>query len=96
METDGPSAGTQDEFKETILPSIKPLFAVKDPPQTMLSLLDSLKMLHDKCNAVTFREGMPDLSAFDSIGAVLIMRTLCMQRSCLWYTTRWTAKSSSA
>ena len=37
----------------------------------MLSLLDSLKMLHDKCNAVTFREGMPDWSAFDSICAVL-------------------------
>ena len=55
--TDHNHTWAQDEFKETILPSIKPLFAVKDPPQTMLSLLDSLKMLHDKCNAVTFREG---------------------------------------
>jgi len=46
----------KDEFSESILPAIKPLFAMKDPPQAMLALLDNLTLFHKKCNATVFRE----------------------------------------
>jgi hypothetical protein len=45
----------KDEFSESILPAIKPLFAMKDPPQAMLALLDNLTLFHKKCNATVFR-----------------------------------------
>jgi SCY1-like protein 2 len=47
------------QFGSLVLPSLKPLFAVKEPPQNMLTLLDNLGMLQDKTDAAAFRERAP-------------------------------------
>ncbi|KAI6019640.1 kinase-like domain-containing protein [Pisolithus orientalis] len=44
------------QFAQLVLPSLKPLFTVKDPPQNMLTLLDNLDMLQSKTEKVVFRE----------------------------------------
>ncbi|KAL0947336.1 hypothetical protein HGRIS_013455 [Hohenbuehelia grisea] len=44
------------QFASMVLPSLKPLFAIKEPPQNMLTLLDNLKMLQSKTDKTTFRE----------------------------------------
>lgn len=44
------------QFASTVLPSLKPLFAIKEPPQNMLTLLDNLKMLQSKTEKNVFRE----------------------------------------
>ncbi|KIM49037.1 hypothetical protein M413DRAFT_6260 [Hebeloma cylindrosporum] len=36
------------QFATTVLPSLKPLFSIREPPQNMLTLLDNLTMLQDK------------------------------------------------
>ncbi len=47
------------QFAALVLPSLKPLFAIKEPPQNMLTLLDNLQMLQDKTEKPVFRERMP-------------------------------------
>ena len=44
------------QFAITVLPSLKPHFAVREPPQNMLTLLDNLTMLQDKTDKNVFRE----------------------------------------
>ncbi|CDO70745.1 hypothetical protein BN946_scf184798.g60 [Trametes cinnabarina] len=44
------------QFASLVLPSLKPLFAIKEPPQNMLTLLDNLQMLQDKTEKPVFRE----------------------------------------
>lgn len=44
------------QFGGLVLPSLKPLFVVKDPPQNMLTLLENLTMLQNKTEKNTFRE----------------------------------------
>jgi SCY1-like protein 2 len=44
------------QFASMVLPSLKPLFVVKEPPQNMLTLLDNLVMLQNKTEKNTFRE----------------------------------------
>jgi SCY1-like protein 2 len=44
------------QFASLVLPSLKPLFVVKEPPQNMLTLLENLTMLQNKTDKTTFRE----------------------------------------
>lgn len=44
------------QFASLVLPSLKPLFAVKEPPQNMLTLLDNLDMLQSKTEKNIFQE----------------------------------------
>ena len=44
------------QFAGLVLPSLKPLFAVKDPPQNMLTLLENLGTLQEKTEKNVFRE----------------------------------------
>ena len=46
------------QFAALVLPSLKPLFAIKEPPQNMLTLLDNLQMLQEKTEKPVFRERM--------------------------------------
>lgn len=46
------------QFASMVLPSLKPLFAIKEPPQNMLTLLDNLQMLQAKTEKPVFRERM--------------------------------------
>lgn len=48
---------TAEQFQTLVLPSLKPIFAVKDPPQNMLVLLENLSKLQEKTSKKTFREG---------------------------------------
>lgn len=50
------NALTPSQFATTVLPSLKPLFAIKEPPQNMLTLLDNLSMLQGKTDKGVFRE----------------------------------------
>lgn len=44
------------QFASLVLPSLKPLFTIKEPPQNMLTLLDNLSMLQSKTEKNVFRE----------------------------------------
>jgi len=44
------------QFAQLILPSLKPLFTIKDPPQNMLTLLDNIELLQEKTEKTVFRE----------------------------------------
>ncbi|KAG6869068.1 hypothetical protein C0993_003388 [Termitomyces sp. T159_Od127] len=44
------------QFASAVLPSLKPLFSIKEPPQNMLTLLDNLGMLQSKTEKHVFRE----------------------------------------
>lgn len=44
------------QFASLVLPSLKPLFAIKEPPQNMLTLLDNLILLQEKTDKAVFRE----------------------------------------
>jgi SCY1-like protein 2 len=44
------------QFASLVLPSLKPLFAIKEPPQNMLTLLDNLHTLQEKTDNAVFRE----------------------------------------
>ncbi|KAF5386880.1 hypothetical protein D9615_001686 [Tricholomella constricta] len=44
------------QFASAVLPSLKPLFSIKEPPQNMLTLLDNLGMLQSKTEKNVFRE----------------------------------------
>ena len=47
---------TPQQFASLVLPSLKPLFTIKEPPQNMLTLLDNLKTLQEKTEKTVFRE----------------------------------------
>ena len=44
------------QFASTVLPSLKPLFAIKEPPQNMLTLLDNLTLLQEKTEKAIFKQ----------------------------------------
>ena len=44
------------QFAALVLPSLKPLFVIKEPPQNMLTLLDNLLLLQEKTEKPVFRE----------------------------------------
>ncbi|KAJ4488353.1 other/SCY1 protein kinase [Lentinula aciculospora] len=49
------NALSSSQFATMVLPSLTPLFAVKEPPANMLTLLDNLPMLQSKTEKVVFR-----------------------------------------
>jgi hypothetical protein len=53
---------TPQQFTSLVLPSLKPLFTITEPPQNMLTLLDNLTTLQEKTEKAVFRERMSDLS----------------------------------
>ncbi|KAL1947967.1 hypothetical protein VTO73DRAFT_13691 [Trametes versicolor] len=66
------------QFAALVLPSLKPLFAIKEPPQNMLTLLDNLQMLQDKTEKPVFREHVLPLvyNALESEHAIVQERAL--------------------
>jgi SCY1-like protein 2 len=50
------SALSAAQFGNIVLPNLKPLFIVKEPPQNMLTLLDNLHLLQTKTDKAAFRE----------------------------------------
>ncbi|KAK7043796.1 Protein kinase domain-containing protein ppk32 [Paramarasmius palmivorus] len=51
------TALSSSQFAVMVLPSLKPLFAIKEPPTNMLTLLDNLPMLQAKTDKVVFKTG---------------------------------------
>ncbi|KAJ3559888.1 hypothetical protein NM688_g66 [Phlebia brevispora] len=66
------------QFASLVLPSLKPLFAIKEPPQNMITLLDNLQMLQNKTEKLVFREHVLPLvyNALESDHAVVQERAL--------------------
>ncbi|KAI0721613.1 other/SCY1 protein kinase [Cerioporus squamosus] len=66
------------QFASLVLPSLKPLFAIKEPPQNMLTLLDNLQMLQEKTEKPVFREHVLPLvyNALESEHAIVQERAL--------------------
>nr|GAT54100.1 kinase-like protein [Mycena chlorophos] len=66
------------QFAGMVLPSLKPLFVIKEPPQNMLTLLDNLVMLQSKTDKNTFREQVLPLvyNALESEHAIVQERAL--------------------
>ena len=57
-----------DTFRAEVLPGLKPLFAMKEPPQALLALLDSLPLLMGKCTPAVFRDEVMPL-VYHSLGS---------------------------
>ncbi|KAK7440244.1 Protein kinase domain-containing protein ppk32 [Stygiomarasmius scandens] len=74
------SALSAPQFAAMVLPSLKPLFAIKEPPTNMLTLLDNLTMLQSKTEKVVFRTEVLPLvyNALESEHAVVQERALKM------------------
>ena len=47
---------SSSQFASLVLPGLKPLFALKEPPVNMLTLLENLTMLQEKTEKPVFRE----------------------------------------
>ena len=47
---------SSSQFATLVLPGLKPLFALKEPPANMLTLLENLTMLQEKTEKPVFRE----------------------------------------
>ncbi|ORY91233.1 hypothetical protein BCR43DRAFT_446307 [Syncephalastrum racemosum] len=52
---------SQREFCELVLPSLKPVFAVREPPQNMIVLLEKLDVLQQKTPREVFRDDVMPL-----------------------------------
>ncbi|CAO3614011.1 unnamed protein product [Cunninghamella echinulata] len=52
---------TQKEFCDIVLPSLKPVFNIRDPPQNMIVLLDKLDELQEKTPREVFRDDVMPL-----------------------------------
>jgi SCY1-like protein 2 len=70
------------QFAALVLPSLKPLFTIKEPPQNMLTLLDNLNTLQEKTEKAVFRERGSDFRYF-----VLSVSQSSLQMSFPLYTT---------
>jgi hypothetical protein len=70
----------QAEFGAVVLPSLRPLFGVRDPPANMLVLLEHLGLLQEKTDKVTFRQAVLPLvyNALESEHAVVSPRLAFM------------------
>ncbi|KAH9908250.1 kinase-like domain-containing protein [Epithele typhae] len=66
------------QFATLVLPSLKPLFAIKEPPQNMLTLLDNLILLQQKTEKPVFREHVLPLvyNALESEHSIVQERAL--------------------
>ncbi|EGG05648.1 uncharacterized protein MELLADRAFT_87911 [Melampsora larici-populina 98AG31] len=53
-----------DAFREELLPHLTPLFSIKDPPQSILTLLDNLSIFQSKSTPQVFREQIMPLIYF--------------------------------
>ena len=71
------------QFASMVLPSLRPLFVVREPPQNMLTLLDNLSMLQSKTEKAVFRER----ECFKNPG--FPVRRNAAQRYYRLFTTRW-------
>ncbi|KAJ4501787.1 other/SCY1 protein kinase [Lentinula lateritia] len=71
---------SSSQFASMVLPSLTPLFAVKEPPANMLTLLDNLPMLQSKTEKVVFRREVLPLvyNALESDHAVVQEKALKM------------------
>lgn len=78
------------QFASLVLPSLKPLFAVKEPPQNMMTLLDNLKMLQEKTEKSVFRERTLSSPSFLRTDAEFVH-----QMCCPWFTTLWNLNTPS-
>ncbi|KAF9899113.1 hypothetical protein BX616_003270, partial [Lobosporangium transversale] len=47
---------TPKEFEERVLPSLKPIFLVREPMQNLLTLLEKIELLHQKASGQVFKE----------------------------------------
>ncbi|KAI9275062.1 hypothetical protein EDC94DRAFT_509823 [Helicostylum pulchrum] len=52
---------SQQEFCDLVLPALKPVFNVRDPPQNMIVLLEKLDILQQKTPRETFRDDVMPL-----------------------------------
>src|SRR6266508_2047611 len=75
---------TPSQYASQVLPSLKPLFAVREPPQNMLTLLDNLTMLQDKTDKHVFRERKSI-----SIPLRSYLKDFLTQMCFPWFITRW-------
>ncbi|KAI0811239.1 kinase-like protein [Irpex lacteus] len=66
------------QFAALVLPSLKPLFVIKEPPQNMITLLDNLQMLQNKTEKNVFREHVLPLvyNALESEHSIVQERAL--------------------
>ncbi|KAG9015727.1 hypothetical protein FRB95_009223 [Tulasnella sp. JGI-2019a] len=66
------------QFQSLVLPSLKPLFTIKDPPIVMMVLLENLEMLQSKTTKAAFRTDVLPLvyNALDSEHATVQERAL--------------------
>lgn len=66
------------EFTSSVLPRLQPLFAVQDPPQNQLMLLDQIELFVAKTSPPVFREGVTPLlySALEAENVVVQERAL--------------------
>ncbi|GAA5824590.1 hypothetical protein JCM3770_000555 [Rhodotorula araucariae] len=53
-----------DDFRADVLPALKPLFAIKDPPQAIIALIENMSTFHAKCSPTVFREEVMPLIYF--------------------------------
>ncbi|KAF8930196.1 hypothetical protein BGZ58_008388 [Dissophora ornata] len=52
---------TPKEFEERVLPSLKPIFLVREPVQNLLTLLEKIDLLHQKASGAVFKEDIMPL-----------------------------------
>ncbi|KZT74196.1 kinase-like protein [Daedalea quercina L-15889] len=69
---------SSSQFATLVLPGLKPLFVLKEPPANMLTLLDNLQMLQEKTEKPVFREHVLPLvyNALESEHAIVQERAL--------------------
>lgn len=58
----------QREFCDLVLPSLKPVFSVRDPPQNMIVLLEKLDILQQKTPRETYRDGRCQMMLYHGMG----------------------------
>ncbi|KAF9428360.1 hypothetical protein BGZ94_002662 [Podila epigama] len=52
---------TPKEFEEKVLPSLKPIFLVREPMQNLLTLLEKIELLQQKAGGAVFKEDIMPL-----------------------------------
>ncbi|KAK4053288.1 Protein kinase domain-containing protein ppk32 [Microbotryomycetes sp. JL221] len=69
---------SNQDFQQQVLMNLKPLFGLRDPPQAVVSLLDSISVFVDKCSPVVFREEVMPLiySALEGDNPIVLEKAL--------------------
>ncbi|KAG0174626.1 hypothetical protein DFQ28_004276 [Apophysomyces sp. BC1034] len=83
---------SQQEFCDLVLPSLKPVFSIRDPPQNMIVLLEKLDVLQQKTPPEVFRDDVMPLvyAAIEAPTATVqekALRIIPSLAECLHYTT---------